>query len=109
MIKGRLNARLGCWDNGEIIIVSVNFGNIEYFVRNGRWDEAAAYLSEKVDGLERAGAELVICVSNTVHRVVEPIMGRRSTPFISVPSAGTLPIAAPWNLARMGAAASPAT
>lgn len=84
MINDRLNARLGGWDNGEIIIVSVNFGNIEYFVRNGRWDEAAAYLSEKVDRLERAGAELVICVSNTMHRVVEPIMARRSTPFIHI-------------------------
>ena len=29
LLNERLNARLGGWDNGEIVIVSVNFGNIE--------------------------------------------------------------------------------
>ena len=84
LLNLNLNERLGGWDNGEIVIVSVNFGNIESFVRNDRWDEANAYLADKVDRLERAGADLVICVSNTMHRVVEPIMAERGTPFIHI-------------------------
>ena len=84
LLNKKLNERLGGWDNGEIVIVSVNFGNIEYFVRNDRWDEAHAYLTDKADRLERAGADLVICVSNTMHRVVEPIMAERKTPFIHI-------------------------
>ncbi len=84
LLNKKLNDRLDGWDNGEIVIVSVNFGNIEYFVRNNRWNEADAYLTTKVDQLERAGADLVICVSNTMHRVVEPIMAQRKTPFIHI-------------------------
>ena len=84
LLNKKLNDRLEGWDNGEIVIVSVNFGNIEYFVRNDRWDEAYAYLSDKVDRLERAGVDLVICVSNTMHRVVEPIMAQRKMPFIHI-------------------------
>ena len=84
LLNKKLNDRLGGWDNGEIVVVSVNFGNIEYFVRNDRWDEAHAYLTDKADRLERAGADLVICVSNTMHRVVEPIMVERKTPFIHI-------------------------
>lgn len=84
LINERLNGQLGGWDNGEIIIVSVNFGNIEHFVRRGMWEEARAYLSEKVERLERAGADVIVCVSNTMHRVVEPIMAERSTPFIHI-------------------------
>jgi len=84
MLNEQLNARLGGWDNGEIVIVSVNFGNIEYFVRHGQWDEAQRYLAEKVERLERAGADVVLCVSNTLHRVVEPIMATRATPFIHI-------------------------
>ncbi len=84
LLNERLNARHGGWDNGEIVVVSVNFGNIEYFVRHDRWDEAKAYLAEKVDRLERAGADVVVCVSNTMHRVVEPIMAERVTPFIHI-------------------------
>lgn len=84
LLNQKLNERLGGWDNGEIVIVSVNFGNIEWFVRNDLWKEAHAYLADKADRLERAGADLVICVSNTMHRVVEPIMAERGTPFIHI-------------------------
>ncbi len=84
LLNKKLNDRLDGWDNGEIVIVSVNFGNIEFFVRNDRWGEAHAYLADKADQLERAGADLVICVSNTMHRVVEPIMAERKTPFIHI-------------------------
>ena len=84
LLNERLNARLGGWDNGEIVIVSVNFGNIEYFVRNDRWDQAKTYLAGKVESLERAGADLIVCVSNTMHKVVVPIMSERKTPFIHI-------------------------
>jgi aspartate racemase len=84
MLNERLNGQLGGWDNGEIVIVSVNFGNIEYFVRQNLWDEARAYLAEKIERLERAGADVIVCVSNTMHRVVGPIMMERATPFIHI-------------------------
>ena len=84
LLNEGLNARLGGWDNGEIIVVSVNFGNVEYFVRRGEWEAARRYLATKVDALERAGADVVLCVSNTMHRVVEPIMAGRATPFIHI-------------------------
>lgn len=84
LINERLNATHGGWDNGEIVVVSANFGNIQYYVRHDRWDDAMAYLAEKVDRLERAGAEVIVCVSNTMHRVVEPIMAKRATPFIHI-------------------------
>ena len=84
LLNEGLNARLGGWDNGEIVVVSVNFGNIEHFVRCDEWDTARRYLADKVDALERAGADVVLCVSNTMHRVVAPIMAERATPFIHI-------------------------
>ena len=84
LLNEGLNRHFGGWDNGEIVIVSVNFGNIEHFVRQDAWDEARVYLSGKVDALERAGADVIICVSNTLHRVVEPIMAECGTPFIHI-------------------------
>ncbi len=84
LINAGLNARYGGWDNGEIVIVSVNFGNIQRFIRGGDWDGAERYLSTKVDALERAGVDVILCMSNTMHRVVEPIMASRATPFIHI-------------------------
>jgi aspartate racemase len=84
MLNEQLNQHLGGWDNGEIIIASVNFGNIQSFVREDRWDEAAAYLADKILRLEAAGVDVIACVSNTMHRVVEPAMMGRTTPFIHI-------------------------
>lgn len=83
-LNDRLNSLYGGWDNGEIVIVSVNFGNIERFVRHGLWDEAKAYLDEKITRLEGAGADVILCVSNTMHQVVGPLMEARSTHFIHI-------------------------
>ncbi|MCA3697404.1 amino acid racemase [Aquidulcibacter sp.] len=83
-LNDRLNLEYGGWDNGEIVIVSVNFGNIERFVRHGLWDEAKAYLDEKITRLEGAGSDVILCVSNTMHQVVAPLMEARSTPFIHI-------------------------
>ncbi|MFT9408557.1 aspartate/glutamate racemase family protein [Acetobacter fabarum] len=87
MLNEQLNQHLGGWDNGEIIIASVNFGNIQSFVREDRWDEAAAYLADKILRLEAAGVDVIACVSNTMHRVVEPAMMGRTTPFIHIAEA----------------------
>ena len=83
-LNARLNAVYGGWDNAEIVIVSVNFGNIEALLREDRWDDLAAYLAEKIDRLEAAGVDLVVSVSNTLHRAVAPIMETRRTPFLHI-------------------------
>ena len=66
------------------MIVSVNFGNIEALLREDRWAELAAYLAGKIDQLEAAGVELVVCVSNTLHAVVAPMMAQRRTEFLHI-------------------------
>jgi len=84
LLNAGLNAHYGGWDNGEIVIESVNFGNIEFMVRNHAWELASGYLAGKLDALERAGADVILCVSNTMHRTVEPLMAGRATPFIHI-------------------------
>ena len=104
LVNAKINERLGGWDNGEIVIVSVNFGNIQHFVRNGLWDAARAYLDDKLDRLEAAGAEVIVCGSNTMHRVVEPAMATRRTPFIHIadPTARAIRAAGLSKVALLG-------
>ena len=77
LLNEGLNARLGGWDNGEIVVVFVNFGNVEHFVRRGEWEAARRYLADKVDALERAGTDVVLClrVLTGVHREHLPEQG----------------------------------
>lgn len=84
LINQAVNARLGGWNTAEVIISSVNFGNIERFVRTGAWDDAGHYLAMKAQGLERAGTDLLICVSNTLHRVSGTFTAGLSIPFLHI-------------------------
>ena len=62
----------------------MNFGNVERFVRHGLWEEAETYFDEKITRLEGAGSDVILCVSNTMHQVVAPLIEARSTPFIHI-------------------------
>lgn len=84
MINKTVNNHLGHWDIAETLIQGVNFGNIEYFVRNNKWDEAQEYLTKKAVGAERGGADLLICVSNTMHKVLDNISELITIPFIHI-------------------------
>ena len=106
LINARLNAHHGGWDNAEVVIVSVNFGNIQHFVREGLWDAARDYLAEKVDRLEAARVDVVVCATNTMHRVVAPIMAERRTPFIHIvdPTGAAIRAAGLRRVALLGTA-----
>ena len=84
LINEAVNARLGGWNTAEVIISSVNFGEVERLVRADAWTEAGEYLAAKAQGLERAGAEFLICVSNTMHRVADAFTAGLSIPFLHI-------------------------
>ncbi len=84
MINDGVNESLGNWDIAETLIAGVNFGNVEYFIRNNLWDQLSDYLEERVLKLKAGGADLIICVSNTVHKSLVPIMEKIDIPFIHI-------------------------
>ena len=79
-----MQARLGGWNTAEVIINSLNFALAESWVRNGRWGEAGANLAARAASLERAGAELLICVSNTLHKVADVFTAGLGIPFLHI-------------------------
>jgi aspartate racemase len=78
------NDLFGGWNTAELIISSMNFAFSRDCALNGRWEEMSAYLSERAIALERAGAELIICVSNTLHRVADSFASKISVPFLHI-------------------------
>lgn len=68
----------------EMLICSVNFANIERFVRTENWKEASEYLVEKARSLEKAGAVCLFLATNTMHKVRKQIKEAISIPFIDI-------------------------
>ena len=101
LLNAAARARLGGWHTAEVIINSLDFALAESWVRQQRWDEAAADLSSRAASLERAGAQVLICVSNTLHRVADAFTAAVAIPFLHIvdPTAEAIRAA---GLRRMG-------
>lgn len=103
-INEAVNQRLGGWEIAETLIVGCNFGNIEYFVRENQWEIAEQYLLEKALQAERGGADILICMSNTMHKVLNNIQAHIAIPFlhIATPTANAIKQAGLKKVALLG-------
>lgn len=84
MLNAGINSLRGAWNTAELLLYSVNFANIEAFVRRDQWDDAANYLVAKAVQLEQGGADFIIMVSNTMHRVAPQIEAAIQIPLIHI-------------------------
>lgn len=84
MLNTGINSIRGAWSTAELLLYSVNFANIEAFVRREQWDDAADYLVAKAVQLEQGGADFIVMVSNTMHRVAPQIEAAIQIPLIHI-------------------------
>jgi len=78
------NEAFGNWDIAETIIIGMNFGNIAAFIRNEDWPALNAYMEEKIQRLVAAGADVMICGSNTLHRYLGPLASKHGIEMIHI-------------------------
>jgi aspartate racemase len=62
----------------------MNFGNIESFVRQGDWGGLETYMRGKIDNLVAGGADVLLCVSNTLHKPLLDLMSEVEIPLIHI-------------------------
>ena len=99
-----VNERQGGWNTAELVISSMNFALAERWVRQGDWTAAGEYLAGRARALEAAGAELLLCVSNTLHRVAERFTQGLAIPFLHIvdPTAAAIRAAGLTRVALLG-------
>lgn len=87
LINTLVKERLGGFHSAKCVMVSVDFAEIETLQRENRWAESAKLLSEAAQSLERAGAEVVVLCTNTMHKVADDIQASIRIPFIHIADA----------------------
>ena len=75
---------LGGYHTGKIIINSMDLATSVYFVKGERWEEGGDHLRGMAQSLERAGADFILCVSNTWHRCAEAFMLGITIPLLHI-------------------------
>ncbi len=71
----------------EIVIESVDFRRMWSYVETSQTDKLADYLEEKLNNLDKCGAEVIALTAVTCHVVYEELAARYNKPIISIPKA----------------------
>ena len=87
LINTLVKERLGGFHSAKCVMVSVDFAEIETLQREGRWAESARVLAAAAQNLERAGADLVLLCTNTMHKVADDIQASIQIPFLHIADA----------------------
>jgi aspartate racemase len=67
LINEGIQQKLGGLHSARIVMVSVEFAEIEALQRNGQWNEACDIIVNAAGKLEKAGADFVVVCTNTMH------------------------------------------
>jgi aspartate racemase len=84
LINEGIQARLGGHNNARSLMLTVNFREIEAWMRAGDWDRIAAHVCQAARQLEAGGADFVLLASNTIHKVAGAVEAAISVPFLHV-------------------------
>ena len=80
----RVRSERGGHHSARILLDSLDFAEIEALQASGDWDSAGELLAKRALGLERAGADLIVLCTNTMHIIADRIEAAVSIPFIHI-------------------------
>lgn len=92
LINKRVNELLGGFHSCESIMYSVDFAKIEKLQHNEKWDELNAEMVNAARRLEKAGADIIILCTNTMHISAPEIIKNISVDFLHIAEATALEI-----------------
>ncbi len=87
LINQRIGRRLGALHSAEIVLYSVDFEPIEQLQHAGAWHETAEILLRAARSVERAGTDLLLICTNTMHKVYEEVAGGVGIPVLHIADA----------------------
>lgn len=86
-INRAVRERLGGLHSAKIILWSVEFDEIEKCQSSGDWAKSARILADCAQGLEAAGADMVLICTNTMHKVAPEVAAAVKIPLLHIAEA----------------------
>ncbi|MGE7904543.1 aspartate/glutamate racemase family protein [Peribacillus sp. NPDC094092] len=84
LINEEVKAKLGGLHSAKCILYSIDFEEIERYQAEGDWDSSGKLLGEAALSLEKAGAEMLLICTNTMHKVLGYIEEKVSLPILHI-------------------------
>ena len=84
VINQEVQKRLGGVHSARLVMFSVDFAELEELQRADRWDEATKLMVDAGRTLARAGAELLLICTNTMHRMAAEVEQGAGIPLLHI-------------------------
>ena len=84
VINEYVGKELGGFHSAKILLYSVDFAELEENMSKDKWDRNASLLSEAAIRLEKAGADVILICTNTMHKLFYDVQERVSVPLIHI-------------------------
>lgn len=87
IINETVHKRLGGYHSAKIVMVSVDFAEIESNMQPGLWENAGKKMVDAARAIETAGAHVLIICTNTMHNQAELVASSIHIPLIHIADA----------------------
>lgn len=87
IINEMTKQKLGGFHSAKSVLYSVDFEEIERLQHRGRWDELTQVMVRAAQSLERAGAELIVICTNTMHKMADDVQASIGIPLLHIADA----------------------
>jgi aspartate racemase len=87
VINERVQERLGGHHSADLLVHSLDFGEIRQCQIDGDWERAGKIMATSAAGLVGAGARLVVLATNLMHKVADAIEEAIPVPFLHIADA----------------------
>jgi aspartate racemase len=84
ILNETVKTRIGGLHSAKILMLSVDFAEVEQMQHQGRWDDATRLMVDAGRRLEAAGADFVILCTNTMHIAAAEIEQSVRIPFLHI-------------------------
>jgi aspartate racemase len=87
LINQGVRQQLDGLHSAKLVLVSVDFAEIEALQHQGNWQKTADILSHAAKSLEAAGADFFLICTNTMHKVASQVSDAVSIPLLHIADA----------------------
>lgn len=103
-VNQTVRAHLGGLHSARVVLVSVDFHDVETLQRAGDWAAAGALLADAARSLQAAGADFIVLCTNTMHKVAPAIEAAAGIPLLHIadPTAAAIKAAGHTRIGLLG-------
>ena len=84
LINQQIRLKLGGLHSAKIIMISLDFAEIEKLQREGKWQEAGNILISAAQKIEKGGADFLLLCTNTMHKLADEVQAKITIPLLHI-------------------------